>query len=171
MRWLSLLLFLVLLMLEGCQPPVQPLTAEELLKIARDTTKTRDERGPAMFRIFADHIPPNSSSNQVREIFDGFDWLSESEVHRFGFQSGVHPLWIDGKSSLFRVDLFAKDTVSSNWLMYIRLSGGCPEGAELADFFGPKGDAITDATLVEFALWKRDGGIEIFDAAGRHRWK
>lgn len=165
-----------LLFLASCRPAGPALetfpkrSLEMLLAVARDTRKETDERGPAMFQIFAEYIPADSSSKTVRGVFGGLDWLAESRVHMFSFQSGRHPMWVDSDSTLYRVDLFASDSVSSNWLMYIRLSGHRSE-EDLHRFCGPEGDAMEDISLPEFALWKRDGGVEIIDRTGRRHWR
>jgi hypothetical protein len=147
--------------------PEEPPTREALIAIASDAGKTRNTRAKAIFRLFADYIPPNANAAAIREVFGTCDWIAEARVFSQDLQAGEgHPLWALIAGELFSLHLFDHNKRSA-WVIYVRLSGG--ELHDPSRFFGPKAGSDPRTKRVEFALWNlKTGQQEVFDASGRH---
>jgi hypothetical protein len=142
---------------------------EAMLATACDSTQSLDARGEAVFWLFADYIPADSTSTAVRQVFDGCDWIDESFVERLDFLSGEpEPVRFRDNCTLFAVDLFAPDNGSQHRI-YLHLSGYHRTPEDVRRFFGVKGEADATMRLTEYVLWNyRTGRVEVVDETGRH---
>lgn len=153
-----------------CRPaPQAPSTREYLLSVASDPNQSRDARGEAVSRLFANYIRYNADAATVHEVFVGCNWIDETRIYEFEFQSGDgHPIWVKDAGTLFRLDPLAPDG-ASNWSIYVEFSGMYHSPKDVKRFFDPKADPDTRFRLTQFAL--RNGGTgrwEVFDATGHH---
>jgi hypothetical protein len=149
--------------------PEEPPTREALLAIASDPQRDKDARSKAIFRLFAEHIPPNASASTIRKVFGECEWINETRIVSMDVQTGQgQPLWTVIDGTLFCLDLFTPDDVS-DWYIYVRLSDAFHSVDDVRRLFNPKAQPDPKIRLVEFALGnRRTGHQEVFDATGRH---
>jgi hypothetical protein len=144
-------------------------TRESLIALASDRSKPADARSEAVMRLFAQYVKAGASASEVREALGGCEWIAETDVYAFEFQTGDgHPLWIRESGTLFRLDLFAP-LGKSDWIMYVRFSGSGHSITHVKCFFDPRCEPAPDMRLTDFALrCGRAAQWEVFDARGRH---
>jgi hypothetical protein len=177
----SLSYLLLILVLIGCRSEKPSIVSpnihqtrrdqglDKLLSVAREKKNTADKRSEAMFLIFETYLPADSSCKEAQDVFGDFDWLSESSFYMFRFQTGYHPLDFKENSTLYGVTPFAKSPQAGTWFIYIRLSGDTGELGLPRFFYSAGPDAFRDIKLLEFALCKPDGSIDIIDSKGKQR--
>ncbi len=153
-----------------CRPaPQAPSTREYLLSVASDPNQGRDARGQAVSRLFANYVPHDTDAATVHEVFANCDWIAETRIFEFLFQTGQgHPIWVKQAGTLFRLDPFTPDG-ASKWGIYVEFSGMPLSSEDVKRFFDPKAEPDPRFRLTQFALRDgRSGEWEVFDATGHH---
>jgi hypothetical protein len=139
-------------------------THEALVATACDPGQTRQARGKAVCRLFADYVPPNADAATIHEVFGGCDWLGETRIYVYGPSSGDPlPLRVINDGEVFRFDF------GSDYTIHGRFDRRVDSEEEVRRFFNPTIEPKSPLRLIEFAISDfPNRKVEVFGVASRH---
>ncbi len=132
----------------------------------------RNRRCEAIFALFEKHVKVGQSARQLPSAITKSRWIESSDVMWISgpgvLISGPFPIDIHGESDdeAFKIRLYPRGKESSDYLIYVRLSGSSEVTEnDVVPFF--KGRGRDDITIAEFALSRAhdvETLLEIMDA-------
>ncbi len=153
---------------------------ERLNRIIGDPTRSCDERGTAIFALFAQHVRVGATASEMGRVLSSTNWIREANVERVGGIGGMIPVEYAFTNTVYGLRLFPfqEDRQASPWYMYISITGREPGGTlrpddDLVRFLLGDTKLYENPTLAEFALCipegpERWGRRERFSRNGIH---
>ena len=146
--------------------------------VVASSASSPDEKAKAIFTLFAQHIRPGSTAEQVHSVVMDTNWMASAYVYGVGALGGSVPVELTPDDSVFILLLFRESRPANPWHICFRLSGKGSSGSIRSDEEASaflRGDTTLQGSprLLEFALCFPDateyhGRIERYGPKGIH---
>jgi hypothetical protein len=140
---------------------------KQLRHLADDPSVPPEKRAKAIFTMFARFLRPPQTAASLHRILGKAKWLKKATVYRVWTIRALVPIEMTLESTVFMILPFPKPKAASDWVLYMRLSGGEERSAKEARAFLQGCKRLKGKPrLDEFALSFPDGRVERFTLKG-----
>ncbi len=126
--------------------------AANFIRQANNRNAFQEKRARAIFSLFAHHIKPGQTTDQLPQAMSKADWLQDSILRPLGGMGGWVPVGLGFADSVFYIYVLPIETkeIWSPWVIYFRFEG--KTDLEDAKRFLRRDPADRKIRLLEYAL-------------------